>query len=99
MLFSSKNGPYRVHWWVAAALILLGGIWLVFFDSYSLVRRVGWHQEQAQLRVENAALEQRILELEEQIEAGLTDAMVKQMAREDYGMRLPNEPVYRVEEE
>ena len=84
---------------MVVAALLLGGLWLAFFDSYSLARRIGWHQEHARLRAENEQLQQRIDDLEFKLEQGLSPEVVEQIAREQYGMRRPNETVYRVEED
>ena len=81
-------------------LLALAGLvlWLLFFDSHSVVKRVGWHQELAALEAENAALEARIEQLEAQLEEVAADDVVEQIAREQYGMRRPGETVYRVAE-
>lgn len=83
---------------VLAALVLLG-IWLAFFDSHSLYKRYGWHRERAALRADNAALEEQIQDLSAKLADGLSDEVVEQIAREQYGMRRPGETVYRVEAE
>ena len=80
-----------------AGLVLLG-LWLLFFDSHSLVKRYTWHQELDQLRQENKVLEQRINELDRTLEEGLSAEDVERIAREEYGMRRPGETVYRLEE-
>ena len=73
------------------------GVWLAFFDSHSLARRVAWHQEATRLRAENQALRDDIERLEVQVEEARSDEMVETIAREQYGMRRPGERVYRVE--
>lgn len=81
---------------IAVALALLV-LWLLFFDSHSIYRRVQWHREYLQLRAENERLRAQIDDLSSKLEAGLSDEVVEQIAREQYGMRRPGETVYRVE--
>lgn len=83
--------------------ILLGGIfllvvWLAFFDSHSLFKRYRWHRERTALAAENQRLEREIDALSNELSEGLSDDVVEQIAREQYGMRRPGETVYRVEE-
>lgn len=79
----------------SAALLLL--LWLTFFDSHSMLKRLTWHQEHAELRAENARLSAEIERLEEHVERGLSDEAVEKIAREEYGMRRPGDTVYRVQ--
>lgn len=85
----------------ALLLAALGAlvIWLAFFDSHSFYKRVRWHTERAALQEENEALRDRIQSLRGRLEDGLSDDVVEQIAREQYGMRRPGETVYRVEED
>jgi cell division protein FtsB len=100
MAASSTPRPGRRLSHIAiAALALVAVLWLTFFDSHSLVRRLLWHQEYAQLVQENDTLRREIEMLETQLEAPVSDEVIEQIAREQYGMRRPGETVYRVEEE
>ncbi len=89
------RSPLRRRLALTAALLLAA--WLAFFDSHSLLKRYRWHREAAALRAENARLEAQTDELSEQLREGLSDEVVEQIAREQYGMRRPGETVYRVE--
>ena len=80
-----------------AGLIALG-VWLTFFDSHSLLRRIGWEHERATLHEENRRLEAEIATLETRL-GDIDDTVIEQIAREQYGMRRPGETVYRVQEE
>ena len=93
-----KSSPERrLRRWLlyGAACALL--IWLGFFDSHSLYKRVRWHHELHQLQEENADLEGRIRSLRTKVEEAESDEVVEKIAREQYGMRRPGERVYRLE--
>lgn len=82
--------------------VLLGGIvllltWITFFDSHSLLRRLRWHHEYEQRMAENERLRQEIETLQRQLQQPLSDKVVEQIAREQYGMKYPDETVYPLE--
>lgn len=87
----------RIQKWLLVASLLVLGVWLAFFDSHSLARRVAWHREASRLAVENEALRTEIEKLEAQLKEAETDEVVEKIAREQYGMRRSGERVYRVE--
>lgn len=87
----------RVQTWLLLVSLVVVGVWLAFFDSHSLYRRVAWHRELTQLTEENAELRAEIERLEVSVREAKTDAVVEKIAREQYGMRRPGERVYRVE--
>ncbi|PEN13894.1 septation ring formation regulator EzrA [Longibacter salinarum] len=72
-------------------------LWILFFDSHSLLQRYQWHAELEQLTQENARLMRETEKLREQLAEPLSDQTVEQIAREDYGMIRPGETVYRIE--
>ena len=81
---------------------LVGGtillLWVLFFDSHSVLSRVIWSREASSTEVRNEGLRAEIEDLKVEIEhAGDADA-VERVARESYGMRKDGETVYRVEE-
>lgn len=80
---------------------VVGGllVWILFFDSHSILNRVQWHQEYQELSSENEELREEIDELETRLEEPLSDDVIEQLAREDYGMSRPGETIYRIEEE
>lgn len=92
----SDDGRRRLTRRLLVAIATFTLLWLAFFDSHSLVKRFSWHQEHAELHAENEALLAEIERLEREIEKGLSDEVVEQIAREHYGMRRPGEIVYRV---
>lgn len=73
------------------------GLWVAFFDSHSVYRRVSYAHELDRLTAENRRLETENAALADELEAGLDDATLEEVAREEYGMRRPGERVYRVE--
>ena len=75
------------------------GVWVTLLDSHSLVNRARWHMEHAELRAENERLRAEIEALEARLATPVTDEVIEQIAREEYGMRRPGETVYRVETE
>ncbi len=93
-----RNPPgRRIQKWLLLASLLVVGVWLVFFDSHSVARRIAWHHEASQLATANAELRAEIEQLEQQLEEAESDEVVEKIAREQYGMRRPGERVYRVE--
>ena len=87
----------RLRLSLAAAFGLGLFVWVAFFDSHSLAKRIAWHQELAHLNQENATLREQIRTLEDGLEATPSASVVEQIAREQYGMRRPGETVYRVD--
>ncbi len=89
----AQPGPRRTLLFLGAIFLLL---WLAFFDSHSIVRRASWYAEHRAIEQENARMQQEVDALNAKIEAGLSDEVVEQIAREHYGMRREGETVYRV---
>ncbi len=82
-------------------LLLVGLIalaaWVLFFDSHSVLRRVGYARDLDRLTEENAALDAENARLATDVAQGLDAETVERVAREQYGMRRPGERVYRVQ--
>lgn len=78
--------------------LVVVGLWIAFFDSHSLLKRLQYVQEKRSLAAEVENLRQTNEVLEENIRHGLTDELVEKVAREQYGMRRAGETVYPVEE-
>lgn len=95
---SNTDAPRRRRL-LLTAVLLAAALWFTFFDSHSLIRRARWHQEYQQLTRENDTLRQEIATLEARLAEPVTDEIIEQIAREQYGMRRPGETVYRVEEQ
>lgn len=91
--------PHRT---VLTRWLLIGGAallaaWITFFDSHSLLNRYQWHQEVEELSAENERLRQQIGTLERKLDQPLSDEVVERIAREEYGMKRPDETVYPIE--
>ena len=82
---------------IIAGVILLVAVWLCFFDSHSLIKRVRWHKEFVMYRAENDQLVEQIEALTLKLEEGITDEEIEKIAREEFGMRRPGETVYRID--
>ena len=95
---NSAPSKRRLRRPIVVMVLLLGALWFTFFDSYSLVKRVRWHQEYARLSQENEHLRREVDILEERMKNPLPDEVIEKIAREQYGMRRPGETVYRVEQ-
>lgn len=95
----SLPSHFRLRSWIFGGLLATLLVWVLFFDSHSLLQRYQWHQELETLTQENAELQHDIQRLEEQLERPLSDQVVERIAREEYGMKRPGETVYRVNPE
>lgn len=92
--FSSRH----VRWGIGVFLVGVF-VWVLFFDSHSLLQRYRWQQELEATKQENAKLRQDIQRLRTQLDRPLSDSVVERIAREEYGMKQPGETLYRVESE
>ncbi len=82
----------------AGALLLLG-LWVSFFDSHSLLRRVRWTMELNAKQADNVRLERELEALQAQLQSVESPEVIERVAREQYGMRRPGETVYPVEKD
>jgi cell division protein FtsB len=85
--------------WIVGGILCAVFVWIAFFDSHSLLRRYEWHQDRDRLAAENKELRQEIQRLRRQLDRPLTDSLVERIAREEYGMKRPDETVYRLKSE
>lgn len=98
MSLSRPDSPTGLRWWLLGGAVLLLLVWIGFFDSHSLLRRYRWHQEYDRLTQENEQLRQDIQRLRKKLDRPLSDSLVERIAREEYGMKRPNETVYRLKD-
>lgn len=96
MQIPRPQSPKRVRYWLIGGVLCALLVWITFFDSHSLLRRYQWHQQRDQLAQENQEIRQEIEHLRRQLDRPLTDSLVERIAREEYGMKRPNETVYRL---
>lgn len=80
-------------------VLLCAALWIAFFDSHSILRRIQLSNERSALRAEVELLKSENKYYEERIATGLTDELVESIAREQYGLRKPGEIVFPVVEE
>ncbi|PSQ62301.1 MAG: septation ring formation regulator EzrA [Bacteroidetes bacterium QH_2_64_26] len=96
---SDPSGSRSRVWWGIGVFLAGVFVWVLFFDSHSLLQRYHWQQELEATQRENAALREDIERLRTQLDRPLSDSAVERIAREEYGMKRPNETIYRVEPE
>lgn len=95
---ASDSTATRFRW--AIGLFLAGVlVWVLFFDSHSLLQRYYWQQELDVRTEENAELRADIERLRKKLDRPLPDSVVERIAREEYGMKRPGETIYRIESE
>ncbi len=72
-------------------------VWFAFLDTYSLATRIRLSQERTDLIRKTEQLRAETEQLEEKISNLRNDsALLERIAREEYGMKKPNETVYRI---
>jgi cell division protein FtsB len=91
------TSPQPIRRWLLVGGAVVLGLWLLFFDSHSLLQRYRWHQELEQVSEENRQLRLQIQQLETKLDQPLSDEVVERIAREQYGMKRPGETIYRIE--
>lgn len=87
----------RLIRWGLVLVLVVGGIWVLFLDTHSVMHRIELHREYESLRAENERLQTNIDALREQLSDSLSDAEIERIAREEYGMQYPNETVHPIE--
>lgn len=91
-----------LRWKRSFLLTLLVGflvVWFGFLDTYSVWTRYQLHREKQELKQETQQLKEQTEELEQKIEEFQEDpGVLERVAREQYGMRKPDETVYRIRE-
>lgn len=80
-------------------LIALIAIWFLFIDTHSLFTRFQLEQRKKDLIERTREYEERTAELEQEIkDLESNPDLLEKIAREEYGMRKPDETVYKIKE-
>ncbi len=98
MPFSWSTSKKSLRRWLIGGGVCALLIWIGFFDSHSLFRRYQWHQEHERLSTENEQLRHDIQQLRKKLDRPLSDSLIERIAREEYGMKRPDETIYRLKE-
>lgn len=73
-------------------------MWFLFFDTHSLSTKIQLDQQKKDLIERTEDYRQKAAELDEKIEAlEKNPELIEKIAREDYGMKKPDETVYKVQ--
>lgn len=96
---NSKGSKRSIKGYLLALVLLSILVWVVFFDSHSIVSRMRWSAELEELKKENAELSAQIEELRKQLEEPVSDERIEEIARTKYGMSREGEVIYKVEKE
>ncbi len=79
------------------ALLAFIAIWLLFIDTYSVLTRIQLNLQKEDLIERTGEFKKKTAKLEEKIEDLETNPdLLEKIAREEYGMRKPDEKVYRI---
>ena len=89
-----------LRWNKSLLISLLAGfvlVWFFFFDTYSLMTKISLENQKDDLIERTAEYQEKAAELEKKIEELENNPdLIEKIAREDYGMRKPDETVYKV---
>jgi len=82
---------------LVSMLIGFVGVWFLFFDTYSLLTKVQLELKKNDLIERTEQYQKQTIELESKInDLEKNPDLLEKIAREDYGMRKPNETVYKI---
>lgn len=92
-----------LHWKKSFLISLLIGfvvIWFTFLDTYSLYTKYQLESQKETLIKQTSELESKTDALEKKISDFENNVdLLEKVAREEYGMRKPNETVYKIKSE
>lgn len=84
--------------WIVGTLIAFIAVWFLFFDTHSLYTKYQLEQQKKELIERTRQFEEKTAELEKKIEdVEKNPELIERIVREEYGMKKPNETVYRIE--
>lgn len=83
---------------IVGLLITFIAAWFLFFDTHSVLTKLQLENQKKELIERTKELEEQTAELENKIdEIHKNPELLEKIVREDYGMRKPNETVYKIE--
>ncbi len=84
--------------WLVGLLISFVTFWFLFFDTHSLLTKIQLENQKKELIERTQDYEKQTAELEEKIgNIQKNPELLERIVREEYGMKKPNETVYRIE--
>lgn len=96
-----KKSLRLINWkrsWILWLLTAFIAAWFLFFDTYSVTTKLKLERQKKDLVERTEDYRQRTADLESKIEALENNPdLIEKIAREDYGMRKPNETVYVIQ--
>ncbi len=89
-----------VRWnrtWLFGVLAAFVAAWFLFFDTHSLLTKFELQKQKKELIERTNEFQERTAELEKKInDLENNPDLLEKIAREDYGMRKPDETVYKI---
>ncbi len=83
--------------WLIGLLAAFVAVWFLFFDTHSLMTKIKLENQKKDLIERTEEYQLRTAELEQKIKDLETSPdLLEKIAREDYGMRKPDETVYKI---
>ncbi len=79
-------------------LVIGGGIWAFFFQPYTILEVWQMHQEKKRLRSEIEHYERQIDSMNQSLRRLDDPAYIEYIARTQYGMKRPNEIIFKAED-
>lgn len=96
-----KNYLHFFRWkrsWLIGLLTAFIAMWFLFFDTHSLMTKLKLDQQKKELIESTEEYKKRTADLENKIkELESSSELIEKIAREDYGMKKPDETVYKVQ--
>jgi len=93
-----KKSLRSLRWkrsWILWLLTAFIALWFLFFDTYSVMTKLNLERQKKDLIERTENYRQLTAELDSKIESLENNPdLIEKIAREDYGMRKPNETVY-----
>jgi cell division protein FtsB len=83
--------------WLFGVLAAFVAAWFLLFDTHSLLTKIELHNQKKELIERTNEYRERTTELEQMIkDLESNPDLLEKIAREDYGMRKPDETVYKI---